>query len=82
MKTVTIRVKDNVFELAEEMVKLGIARSRNEAFNILISYGIGKAQEEVRKKRVNELVEKWLKEGVPFKLPTSEDVLSERGISW
>ncbi|MGC9105590.1 MAG: VapB-type antitoxin [Thermoprotei archaeon] len=79
MKTVTIKVKDDVFQLAEEMVKLGIARSRNEAFNILISYGIDKAREEVRKKkRVNELVEKWLKEGVPFELPTSEDVLRER----
>jgi len=25
-----------------------------------------------------ELTEKWLKEGVPFELPTSEDLLRER----
>jgi hypothetical protein len=42
-------------------------------------YGISKAVEEIeRKKKVKELTEKWLKEGLPFELPTSNDVISDR----
>ncbi|MEM1645245.1 MAG: hypothetical protein QXL96_05165 [Ignisphaera sp.] len=61
------------------MVKLGLAKSRNEAFNLMISYGVSKVIEEIeRKKKVKELTEKWLKEGLPFELPTSNDVISDR----
>ncbi|QXJ35463.1 VapB-type antitoxin [Saccharolobus shibatae] len=60
-------------------MELGLARLRNEAFNLIISYGVSKAIEEIeRKKKVNELTEKWLKEGVPFDLPTSNDVIRDR----
>jgi hypothetical protein len=62
------------------MVEMGIAKSRNEAFNIIIAYGVSRAKEELKKKeKIKELTEKWLKEGVPFELPTSEDLLRERG---
>ena len=59
---------------------MGITKSRNEAFNIIIiAYGVSKAKEELRKKeKIKELTEKWLKEGIPFELPTSEDLLRER----
>ena len=79
MKIVTLKVKDEYYEIAEKMVEMGIAKSRNEAFNIIIAYGVDKAKEELEKrKEVKELTEKWLKEGVPFELPTSEDLLRER----
>ncbi|BFI75778.1 VapB-type antitoxin [Sulfurisphaera ohwakuensis] len=79
MKIVTLKVKDEYYEIAEKMVEMGIAKSRNEAFNIIIAYGVSRAKEELeKKKKVKELTEKWLKEGIPFKLPTSEDLLRER----
>ena len=78
MRMVTLKVKDEYFEIAEKMVEMGIAKSRNEAFNI-IAYGVSKAKEELKKKeKTKELTEKWLKEWVPFELPTSEDLLRER----
>ena len=79
MKIVTLKVKDEYYEIAEKMVEMGIAKSRNEAFNIIISYGVDKAKEELeKKKKIKELTEKWLKEGLPFELPTSEYLLRER----
>lgn len=79
MRIVTLKVKDEYYEIAEKMVEMGIARSRNEAFNIIIAYGVSKAKEELKKKeKIKELTEKWLKEGIPFELPTSEDLLRER----
>jgi len=56
---------------------MGLAK--NEAFNLIILYGINRAVEEIeRKKKVKELTEKWLKGGLPFELPTSNDVISDR----
>jgi len=79
MRIVTLKVKDEYYEIAEKMVEMGIAKSRNEAFNIIIAYGVSKAKEELKKKeKIKELTEKWLKEGIPFELPTSEDLLRER----
>jgi hypothetical protein len=79
MKIVTLKVKDEYYNIAEEMVRLGLAKSKNEAFNMILSYGIGKVREDIqRKKRVEELTQRWLKEGLPFKLPTSLDAISER----
>ena len=79
MRIVTLKVKDEYYEIAEKMVETGIAKSRNEAFNIIIAYGVSKAKEELKKKeKIKELTEKWLKEGIPFELPTSEDLLRER----
>jgi hypothetical protein len=79
MRIVTLKVKDEYYEIAEKMVEMSIAKSRNEAFNIIIAYGVSKAKEELKKKeKIKELTEKWLKEGIPFELPTSEDLLRER----
>ena len=76
MQSVTIKVNKKVIEIIEEMIKLGIARSRNHAFNIVIEAGIPKVMELIKhKKKVNELVEKFLQEGLPYeKLPTTKDV--------
>jgi hypothetical protein len=79
MRIVTLKVKDEYYEIAEKMVEMGIAKSRNEAFNIIIAYGVSRAKEELKKKeKIKELTEKWLKEGIPLELPTSEDLLRER----
>ncbi|AKA74638.1 VapB-type antitoxin [Saccharolobus solfataricus] len=79
MRIVTIKVKDEYYSIAEQMVELGIVKSKNEAFNLIISYGLSKAMEEIeRKKKVKELTEKWLKEGLLFDLPTSNDVIRDR----
>ncbi len=45
---ITIRVKKEIVELAEKMVKYGIARSRSHAINLVIQYGLGKVIEEVK----------------------------------
>ncbi|BBD72746.1 hypothetical protein HS1genome_1135 [Sulfodiicoccus acidiphilus] len=79
MRVVTIKVKDEYYDVAEEMVKVGLAKSKNEAFNLIISYGVGRVVEQIkRRKRIEELTEKWLKEGLPFDLPTSSEVISDR----
>ena len=79
MKIVTIKVKDEYYEIAEQMVEMGLAKSKNEAFNLIMLYGINRAVEEIeRKKKVKELTEKWLKEGLPFDLPSSNDVIRDR----
>lgn len=80
MKTVTLKIKDEYYELAEQMVRKGIAKSTDEAFNLILSYGANKAREELKKKKIKELTERWLREGLPSNLPTSEDLLRERGL--
>lgn len=46
--SVTIKVRREIVELAEKMVRYGIARSRSHAFNLMIEYGLGSVVEEVR----------------------------------
>ncbi|MGQ4892697.1 MAG: hypothetical protein ACP6IP_09470 [Candidatus Njordarchaeia archaeon] len=48
--TVSIKVKKEIFEIAEKMVALGLARSRSQAFNIMIERGISE---------VREMIEYW-----------------------
>ena len=46
--SVTIKVRREIVELAEKMVRYGIARSRSHAFNLMIEYGLERIVEEVR----------------------------------
>lgn len=56
LQTVTIKVRKEVAELVEEMVRLGITRIRNHAYNMLIEAGLPKIIEVVeRKNRVKKL---------------------------
>ncbi|BES82274.1 hypothetical protein [Pyrodictium abyssi] len=77
---VTIKVRREVAELAEEMVRLGIARSRNHAYNMLIEMGLEEARRLVERKRaVKKLVKEFMEKGIPYEnLPTAEDVEEER----
>ncbi len=45
--TVSIKVRRELVELADKMVKYGIARSRSHAFNIMIERGIKEVLREV-----------------------------------
>ena len=76
MRTVTIKVRDEVDVIIEEMIKLGIARSKNHAYNIVIEAGLPKVRELIeRKKKVLKLVQEFLEKGLPYdRLPTHEDV--------
>ncbi len=62
------------------MVKMGIARSRNHAYSIIIRAGLPKALELIkREEEVKKLTEKFLREGIPYENPpTAEDVEESR----
>ena len=45
--TVFIKVRRELVELADRMVRYGIARSRSHAFNIMIEKGLSRVLEEV-----------------------------------
>jgi len=44
---VSIRVRREIVELADKMVRYGLARSRNHAFNIMIERGLSEVKREV-----------------------------------
>jgi metal-responsive CopG/Arc/MetJ family transcriptional regulator len=46
--TVSIKVRKELIELADKMVKYGIAKSRSQAFNMMIEKGLNKVSEEVK----------------------------------
>ncbi|MGB9806239.1 MAG: hypothetical protein ACP5KW_04690 [Thermoproteota archaeon] len=46
--TVSIKVRKELLELADKMVKYGIAKSRSQAFNIMIENGLSKVSEEIK----------------------------------
>ena len=76
----TIKVRQEVLELVEEMIRLGLARSRNQAFNMIIEMGLSEAANLVRRKRaVEKLVREYMERGLPYEdLPTASDVEEER----
>ncbi len=45
--TVSIKVRREVVELADKMVRYGLARSRSHAFNILIERGLSDVVKDV-----------------------------------
>jgi hypothetical protein len=51
MRIVTLKVKDEYYEIAEKMVEMGIAKSRNEAFNTIIAYGVSKLKKNSRRRK-------------------------------
>jgi hypothetical protein len=45
--TVSLKVRKELVELADKMIKYGIARSRSHAFNIMLERGVSSVKEEV-----------------------------------
>ncbi len=80
MRPVTIKVREEVVQVADELVRLGIARSRNQALNIIIEAGMDRARRLIeRRKKVARLVERFEREGLPYeRLPTAADVEEAR----
>ena len=65
--SVSIKVRREIVELADKMVRYGIARSRNHAFNIMIEKGLVDVKREVEYwENVYRRVEELKREG--FKL--------------
>ncbi len=64
--TVSIKVRREIVEIAEQMIKLGLARSRSHAFNIMIEKGLSEVLREIEfwnqiYKKVNEFRRKNFK---------------------
>ncbi len=79
---VSIRVSRRVLDVVEEMIRRGMASSRNEALNILIARGIEVVQRELaRRRRVEELVRMFEREGgitLPLETNAAEEVGRDR----
>jgi hypothetical protein len=45
--TISIKVRREVVELADKMIRLGLAKSRSHAFNIMIEKGLKEVLKEV-----------------------------------
>ncbi len=62
-KVVGVRVSHRILAIAEKMVRLGLAKSRNEALNILLERGVKDILPEIRRAmKVEEKVEEYEKE--------------------
>ncbi len=74
---ISIRVKKEVLEVVNEMIRYGLASTRNEALNKIISRGLKEVEKEVKRKRkIRELVEFFEKQGgIEFTKPS--DVVRE-----
>ncbi|AWR98521.1 hypothetical protein [Metallosphaera hakonensis] len=79
MAIITVKVSKDVAELLEKMISLGIARSKNEAINIMIEHGRAEIERRIREEEeVRKLVEMWLKEGYPCENLDASDLREER----
>jgi hypothetical protein len=66
--TVSIKVRRESVELADKMVRLGLARSRSHAFNIMIERGLKEVLKEVEFwENVYREVEELKKQGFVLK---------------
>ncbi|GAA5418473.1 hypothetical protein [Sulfurisphaera tokodaii] len=76
---ITIKVNEEIAKLIEKMIKLGIARSKNEAVNLLIEYGRVEIEKKIREQEeVMRLVDEWFKNGFPYKRLNTSDLREER----
>ncbi len=63
-KVVGVRVSHRILAIAEKMVRLGLAKSRNDALNILLERGVKDILPEIRKTmKVEEKVKEYEEEG-------------------
>ena len=45
--TVSLKVKKEIIELVDKMIRYGLAKNRNQAFNLLIELGKERIQNEI-----------------------------------
>ncbi len=66
--TVTIKVRKEIAELVDEMIKLGIVENKNQAYNLLIEKGLKEVRKIVdREKKVEKLVEEFMEKDYRIK---------------
>jgi len=76
---ITIKVDKQIAELIEKMISLGIAKTKNETVNLLIEQGRNEVETWIEKEeKVEELVNKWLKDSFPYKGLDTSDLREER----
>ncbi|AFL66420.1 hypothetical protein [Desulfurococcus amylolyticus] len=76
--TVSIKVRKELVELADKMVRYGIARSRSHAFNIMIERGLHEVVGEVEFwENIFRKVEELEKQGYTLKHGGLSKILEE-----
>ena len=75
---ITIKVRKGILELAEKMIKYGLARSRSHAINLMIEKGLSEITEEVQFwEDIRAGVEKLKKENYRIRHGGLSDILNE-----
>jgi hypothetical protein len=75
----TANAGEGAKELIRRTVELGIAKSRDEAVDLLEEYGRAEVERRIKEEEeVQKLVEKWLKEGFPYEGLDTSDLREER----
>ncbi len=60
--TVTIKVREEIARLVEEMIRLGIVENKNQAYNLLIEKGLNEVKKMVKyERKVEKMVEEFMK---------------------
>ncbi len=63
-RVIGVRISERILAIAERMVKLGIAKSRNEALNIILEKGAREIVSEIqRAASIEEKIRKYEEEG-------------------
>lgn len=63
-RVVGVRVSQRILAIAEKMVRLGLAKSRNEALNILLERGAREMLLEIRRSmKIEEKIEEYERVG-------------------
>jgi len=76
---VTIKVKKEIVEIADKLVRYKIARSRSHAFNILIEKGLREVLEEIKYwDNIYKRVEELERQGVVIRHGKLNEILSEQ----
>ena len=67
-------------DLLEELVRLGLANSRDQAISLVLEAGLEKAREMVRRRReAKNILREFLEMGLPYRvLPRAADVERDR----
>ena len=67
-------------DLLEEIVRLGLANSRDQAISLVLEAGLEKAREMVRRRRkARNILREFLETGLPYRvLPRAADVERDR----
>ena len=67
-------------DLLEELVRLGLANSRDQAISLVLEAGLEKAREMIRRRReAKNILREFLEMGLPYRvLPRAADVERDR----